>query len=357
MEGNFNDYKPLIYLFAVLCILFFRNKYFITSKAFNVVLPFLSLVLLHSIFFSFNPSWSLFEFSQWALIFTFIFITISRFSSNKIFSYIKFYFVAKGIYLILSSNYIFIQGLEANYIDDGQFHGLLTNSNMFAFSLVLSFPFIQQIINNKYVFGVLIINTLLLLFVSGSRGALLCFLIYFFLSIKNNSKVWQFVTLILIVTPIIYNFMDTSFIYKGNSNDVEGALSTRSHFWTARIEAIKAKPYFGWGYSVNEFNYFSEYVVTNIREKGNTVLALVEEFGLFLGLLVIFYTLRIFISSTKNHLNLGNPNIAYLLIVVLIHNQVETWLFNFNSIDTILVWFLVFIGMNLNKKNIYKYEN
>ena len=204
MEGNFNDYKPLIYLFAVLGSLLFSNKYLISTKAVKILLPVLVLVLLHSVFFSYNQFWSLFEFSKWALVFTFIFVVLSRFSSHKIFNCIKFYFVIKGLYLILSSNLIFILGLDPAYSDNGQFYGLLTNSNMFAFSIVLSFPFIQLIINNKYVFGILIINTFLLILASGSRGALLCISIYLFLLIKNNFKAWQIVLLILIVTPIIF---------------------------------------------------------------------------------------------------------------------------------------------------------
>lgn len=356
MEGNFNDYKPLIYLIAILSSLFLSNKYFISKKTVKTFLPLLVLVFLHSLFFSYKPFWSLFEFSKWALIFTLIFVIISRFSTHKIFNFIKFFFVVKGLYLILSSNLIFAIGLDAAYSDNGQFYGLLTNSNMFAFSLVLSFPFIQSIINNKYVFSILIINTILLILASGSRGALLCISIYLVLLIKNNFKVWQLVLLILIFAPIIFYFGDTSFLYKGRSMDLEGAVSTRSHFWLARIEAIQAKPYFGWGYSVNEFTYFSKYVVTNLREKGNTILALVEEFGLFLGPVVLFYTLLIFRRSIINHMNFGNLKIAFLLVIVLINNQFETWLFNFNSINTILIWSLVIIGLDINKNNTKNYE-
>lgn len=357
MEGNFNDYKPIIYLLAILgCLFFKKNKYSLSISLLRYVLTILVMVMLHSVFFSYNQLWSLFEFSKWALIFIFILVVISRFPSQKINYFIKIYFVINGLYLILTADLIFVLGLDSIYRNDGYFYGLLTNSNMFAFSIVLSYPFIQSMIKYKYLHILLFFNIILLIIASGSRGALICFLFYIFLMIKDNFNLFQSIILLIIVTPLIYYFGDVGFIYKGESANIDGIVATREHFWNARINAIESKPYFGWGYSVNEFTYFSKYVITNLREKGNTILALVEEFGLLLAPLLIFFTLKMFIKSINYYLKFDNRYIAYVLLMVLVNNQFETWLFNFNSTYTILIWFMVLIGMNKNLRNIKNHD-
>lgn len=358
MEGNFNDFKPIIYLFAILgCLFFKKNKYSLKIKLIRFVLPLLIIVLMHSVYFSYNQIWSLFEFSKWALIFIFILVVMSRFPSQKILNYIKIYFVIYGLYLIGSSNLIFGLGLDSSYTNNGNFHGMLTNSNMLAFSIVLSYPFIQSLIKNKFINILLFLNILLLIIASGSRGGMICLIIYIFLTINANLNFFQLIFFSIGALILIYFFGDIGFIYKGGAADIDGVLSTRSHFWDARISAIESKPYFGWGYSVNEFTYFSKYVITNLREKGNTILALIEEFGLILGPIIIFITLTMFIKSIKTYLKEGKRYIAYILLIVLVNNQFETWLFNFNSVNTILMWFIVLIGINKNlidKKN-YEY--
>lgn len=353
MEGNINDFKGLLYLIAIILVFLFKKKYPILKNDIKLILPILILVFFHSLFFSFKPLWSLWEFFKWLLIFILIFVVKSRFSSKRILNFISYYFVAKGIYLIVTSNVIFLLGYNIFYSDNGDFHGLLTNANMFGYSIVLSFPFIQTIIKKKLIIRIFIVNALFLIIASASRGALLCFIIYLFFNINQTYKLQHYFLLVLLLIPIIFFYGDTSFLFKSGSNDIEGVFSTRSHFWLARLEAIESKPYLGWGYSVNEFTYFSKYIETNLREKGNTILALIEEYGIFFGSVLVFFLIKIFKKASSGFIISGNQKIAFFLWIILINSLFETWLFNFNSVNTILVWFVVFIGFSYKNKNLY----
>jgi O-antigen ligase len=138
------------------------------------------------------------------------------------------------------------------------------------------------------------------------------------------------------------------YIYK--NHNAESILSTRSILWDARIEAIKEKPYTGWGYNVNEFTYIDKYHQFNKLEKGNTFLAIFEEFGLIFGSILIGLFSFIFYKSFKIlKARKTTPYLAVTIVAVLLHSLLETWIFNFYGLLAIVFWTLILASFQKDK--------
>ncbi len=82
-------------------------------------------------------------------------------------------------------------------------------------------------------------------------------------------------------------------------------------------------------------------------EKGNSILATLEEFGLLFGLLIIFIisfiVFRLFKIIKRNYI--GNTNLflitSSILVASLIHVNFESWLLYFGNPNAFFFWFLL----------------
>lgn len=126
--------------------------------------------------------------------------------------------------------------------------------------------------------------------------------------------------------------------YNTGYNEAIDAFSTRGYLWFAHIEKIIERPILGWGLGVNPVN-FKDLSTFGDSEKGNSLIAIVEELGLFpcfLLLPTLLPLLKRIISKTKliirsNGLDRGDVICISFLFSSLFHSNIESWLFYYGN--------------------------
>ena len=139
-------------------------------------------------------------------------------------------------------------------------------------------------------------------------------------------------------------------------------MDRRTVLWEPSLEAAKLGSIFGLGYGVSAPDIKTPITTGShyedgryIREKGNSVLAMIEEtglIGLFLFLLPVFWVTRKFIIYNLQFTIKEKPKNNYTLYIIhctlfamLIHAQFEAWWVGVGSV--VLPLFLIFLFITL----------
>lgn len=274
--------------------------------------------------------------------------------------------LASGLWVVVNFTGLFNPGFYDNY---GLYKGFTYNANALGGTIALiSAPLsLRSLLNNKRVVldSILLVMSVVVLWLSGSRASLVSFLIVvgvffarlFFVNRRNFFFVVTTFTLFVMfsIEQVITSLFEFFIKYEHLSNP----LATRNQSWGLRFEAIERKPLKGWGYGVNPTSISPELatmfdVNSNIgsTEKGNSYLAILEEFGLVLGPFLIAILL-FNIYYVYRHNRRMNPLLVGVLIASLFHAFFESWLIYLGSFSAIWFWTLLFISYNSHSEITY----
>lgn len=319
------------------------------------------------------------------LIYTGIFTSvlfIKHFSIKK--TSLEFLLPANIIIVILSL-FSLISGIPGNSWTGGNalgFKGFAGHQNTLAGAILFTLPGVVALgieqsarrqspgVFRLWSFILLLASNLLLLTISYSRAALLAlaFGIIAYLIFTNSKKILSYLFIIFIsvialyyTVPPVQNSLN-SVLYKNN----ERPLDRRTILWQPSLEAAKLGGLFGLGYGVSAPGIKTPLKTGShyenglyIREKGNSVLALIEETG-FVGLLLFLLPFMLLIKKFKNQNSkfkiVTDDYTLYIvhctLLVMLIHAQFEAWWVGVGSISFPL--FLIFLFTALLSNNLFK---
>lgn len=361
--NDINSFKFYFFIFSSFILFFLYLNYGLKTFTKNTLILFLVflLILIHSLIFSYNSDFSTRQsLYSLSILFTFYFI-IKLVGSNFIFKYyIKIILFFTAIFLISSDLILLVFNSSIFYVDSN-FRGILQNSNTLALYLsvfiapvIFHLYFLSFQLKKSFFIFIILSNIFYILLLTKSRTGIVIFIIigiYFYLfnnpKLKSKLKGIIYVLFFIILSLIIFNNKIADIIYKNNK---ESITSTRNILWIARITAIKEKPFFGWGYQINEYSYIDKYHEFNKLEKGNTILALIEEFGFIFGSIIIFMLIYIFYKILKIINTMKNYYfINITIIATLLHSLLETWLFNFNGLLTMFFWLIILSTLELKK--------
>ncbi|APW66222.1 hypothetical protein LPB137_10385 [Poseidonibacter parvus] len=330
-----------ILLFAFIYLI--QKRYFYFNFRILTIMILFGLIAIHSLLFSYKPDYSL-EYSLKALYIIFCIILVtSLFKNEKLFLYHKYIIETLSIILIFSSFFLLVWKPAFAY-RQGHFQGIFDNPNQLA--LYISVIIIPYFLNKIYLLKdssklskLILFGSIFILVLSASRtGVAVTIIIWLILLIKSK-RIFTFkkIVIAIILSVIIFLSSDLimGFVKKNNQSD-SSLLSTRTMLYDLRFKAIEEKPYLGWGYHVNEFSYFDKYHDFPKFEKGNTYLALIEEFGFFFASIIIIFFMRTYYLSLKLTDNIYY--VSLILMAAIIHSNAETWIFIMHGNTSILFW-------------------
>ena len=295
-----------------------------------------------------------------------IFLFLKLYGTLKVLKFYEKFITFMCYYLIGSSTIILLFFNSPAYYSSGNFLGLVSNSNTLGLYFVFITPFIvNKLFNhpdwrNKLFFKVLLLTDIIwIVFLTRSRTAfaliIIIIMLFLFFNTKNifgKFKLIFFSSIIGSILILTSAQSVSSFLVKNNKENAS-LFMTREALWGARIYAITQKPYFGWGYTVNEFTEFRIGHVNNHKEKGNVVLAIFEEFGLIFGSLLLVILSSIFKNAiTIYRYQKDKVYLAITIIAVLFHSMFETWILNFYSFLAILFWLVILSAFQHKKETV-----
>lgn len=258
--------------------------------------------------------------------------------------------------LLMALSFVFIVGNFAALIaqgraafQEGNFTGLTDNANMLGgyLSILCIPPLLQgtdarRPLARMSVFMLLSL-ALFLIMLTRSRAAfftLFAIILYFIVSRDNMRKAQK--TVALIVTCLL---VVAALIWIGSKYQDTEMFSTRTVLLLQRVEAIGERPWVGWGFNSDVFSDQNPQVLFPAMEKGNTVLAILEEQGIPLGTLLIlaigiqlWRTVRVLSKKAERRMFAG------IVVGSSVHLSFETWMFNFFSVLSILFWMCVLLA-------------
>ena len=272
--------------------------------------------------------------------------------------------LASGLWVVVNFIGLFHPGYYDNF---GLYKGLTYNANALGGTIALiSAPLaLRSILDSERALlgSILFIMSVVVLWLYGSRASLLSFLIVagvflvklFFIQRRNFFLMLTALTLFVVVSfeKVVSSFFRFFIKYEHLSNP----LATRNQSWGLRFEAIERKPLKGWGYGVNPIRISPELATMfdvnknmGSTEKGNSYLAILEEFGLVLGpLLIAILLLNLY--YVYRHNRRINPLLIAVLFASLIHAFFESWLIYLGSFSAIWFWTLLLISYNSHRES------
>ena len=288
---------------------------------------------LISISYATNLPEALITLSQYFNIFTsfLIFLIVIQKIDSKIDFILKLFLVALVIELLFS--YIpILNDLENGAIKSRSmdYIGLSSNINITSFSVVFKLPIVFYFLNKtnstlqRIVFFLLLLATFFLIFILGTRGALLgmviCFSIYIFdlfknnFELKNKIKSASIILFALIVSTIFNlivlkdtsskNVLNRAASISLSTND--GSVNQRLRYYKQGLQQFKENPLMGVGlgnWKLNSIEYdkndISGYVIP-YHAHNDFIQILAEQgfFGMFFYLMIFLSTLA-FIFKNK----------------------------------------------------------
>lgn len=236
----------------------------------------------------------------------------------------------------------------------GNFNGVFFNSNYLGLIIsVICFPIIlDDIKNNKRFLSIIVaLISLYVLFETRSRTSLVsvivCILLY---SIMHKDIAIGKVKLAFISIAALFSIFIFLFLFGNKYEGQDSILSTRAPMLEQRFSAIESKPFVGWGYGSDTSPIFAKsvYQIFPRLEKGNVYLAMLEEFGLLLGVGILIYIIYMSYKYFTNE----NLDISLRLFfpLALISSLGETWFFNPNGWLTFVYWFFfIYAAKSVNR--------
>ena len=341
-----------------LLILVHKKSFLKIKKQRALILFFFLSILIHTLLLSTEFHSSL-ERSVFTLSSVFLFYLFIHYKTI-IFSIIYFVITIQTLLNIVVSDIMIL--INPNLLLS-PFKGVYGNQNIIGFNL--SIIVIPYLLNNLFIRYyskksllswelMVFLNGIALMILSGARAAMLTTIIvgvlFLFHYEKNKLKVLKLI--IASFTFSILLIFTTDFgkkiIYKHEK--VDNIFATREYLYLSRLNGIAQRPLKGWGFQVNPTHgKYIEFHSSNKLEKGNMYLALLEEFGLPMGIVLILSLISMAIASTNI------PDKYYFvsgtIIGSLVHINFESWLLNFNSVNAFTFWFYVFSTTILIKIN------
>lgn len=315
-----------------------------------------AMILIHSIAVSTDTTKSI-ERVLFAYLFIFAAtVTVARFPSwaDQVFG--KFLFVSCIGWVIACLAAMIIY--PAGSYHAGNFRGFTNNSNYLALylSVFLAPYLLTNVCRTRWRNSFWILNIFLfiliafLIFQTRSRASLLVLVFAALIQLKfsrffrEGSAAFKTFAIPLLASVLLLSLLSIDFVVDkysmGNDTLIESIFSTRAKMYEYRIQGITERPWLGWGYSVNSMEgRMIEPWVFNDFEKGTTPLALVEEFGIIVG--VPFILLLGYVGVHAIRTWQAQPTINSIVLLSLTHSLFETWLFNFNSYYCWIFWFSV----------------
>ena len=235
--------------------------------------------------------------------------SISNLIPNNANAFVKVFLPATMIIMAVSILSL-MSGIPPDYWSGGNGLGLkgftmhqnMLGSLMYLFTSILTYRlynlyYEKGVKNNVFWFSAILnIAALFLLIITFSRSAILAYLIFiivfgiFSLGIKKSIGLFTLLIIVLVIFSRVEptNRFINYTIYKGSDN----ILGSRSVMYKASLSAAKNGGLIGLGYGVSDPSIIKGVPGTEvdgifIREKGSTILGLIEEVG-FIGL-VLFY--------------------------------------------------------------------
>jgi O-antigen ligase len=208
-------------------------------------------------------------------------------------------------------------------------------------------------------FILLLTANCLLITLTYSRAAILAFgvgiITYLLLTKSKKILLLLFsITALLLVFYFTVPFIQNSIVKVLNKDGVN-VLGRRTVLWEPSFEAAKMGSIFGLGYGVSAPDIKTPIKTGShyedgryVREKGNSVLAMIEEtgfIGLFVFLLPVLFTIIKLFNNKFSLLTTHYSLLTSALAAMLVHSQFEAWWVGVGSIT--LPLFLIFLFMAL----------
>jgi len=305
------------------------------------------------------------------------------FGKEKMMFYIKKIIILFSLFILITSDIAIYLDEKVLFYFQGNFKGIFYNSNFLGgfiglFSIIF---IIRELFGNdntkfkKIIYFSILLNLFFILWNTRSRAAILAFVValsyiylykYIILNKKRVNYVFTAFGILLIIAIIVANNSNYFLKYILKYHSDSSVTATRSMLWRAHLNAIPVKPFFGWGYCVNPLSYDKAMKMryeglVDVRkgntEKGNTLIAIVEEFGSVTGTFIIILLTYLFIwillKINKNNVNDDILFMNGIILAALVHVNFESWLTYFGNIYTIFFWYLIIIRLSSEQcKNI-----
>ena len=271
--------------------------------------------------------------------------------------------------VVMGSLFVFLKPSAAYYVNGTGFQGLLAHPQAFAslLSPLAAFLAGKIIFGRNGIFSVYTLVLAIVVFLqisSKGRGAFLSFvlsvvLVYLFLQmpviqkkVKDltsfNLKVFG-IAVLVISSLVLYQPAQNivkDFVYKRESNDIEEAFSSRSGGYTDQFQNFLDSPIVGHGFGVypgpnpsKSVTYLMGIPISAPVEKGFVVTAVLEETGVFGGVLFVF----IVVSLAKSVLRSNRPEWFCVFLACMLNNISEAVFFSTAGMG-MFYWLLFGLG-------------
>ena len=278
--------------------------------------------------------------------------SIISFSIYYNYDYYKDKFLNHLVYLII---FIVFIGLFLNFdIFSNRYSGIIWNPNMLASFVLIAFSilFLEDRDRSKYDYILLVILILVAL-ATGSRGVLVGFFLAFLFKYGFSVRNMLYGFLALGVYFLSINFQLETSINRLASQDL---LNDRTLQYQYAYETILQKPFFGFG--LDKYAYISSEIIphhltTHIISAHNGYLAILTQYGIVFGCLIIIIVLKKCYQVTNYfRKSIGAERIyLFILIYALFASLYETLITGINEFHTILFWFsLAFLSFTRFKE-------
>jgi hypothetical protein len=234
---------------------------------------------------------------------------------------------------------------------DGNYVGTTANANMLGGYLsLLCFPLLLhgarkfQRRQLRLVCWMLLLGCSYLILLTRSRASLLVVCvasIFLVLTSEHLERRRKF-----LILAIIFAGTAAATWYASAKYGEAELLSTRSILLLLRVTAILERPWLGWGFNADVYNYYDDSNVFPAMEKGNTVLQCLEEFGIPFGTFIVLgLCFLIWRAATMLRRQPHGMPFSAALVGCATHLTLETWLFNFQALLAIYFWLVLLIAL------------
>tara|TARA_B100000795_G_scaffold113021_1_gene83779 strand:+ start:693 stop:1829 length:1137 start_codon:yes stop_codon:yes gene_type:complete len=353
IEATFSiGYNIFLFLMTIFSLIILINpkqiKLIIFHKSFN----FLLLLNLINLFY-----WLVFhDLSEYEagkyLISKAMQFSIISFAIVHNYAYFKKEFMKHLVYTVLCV--IFLGLIIDPFIFSGRYSGVIWNPNMLSSFTTMAFGslFLMKKKNTNFEIAVLFIFLIISL-ATGSRDVLVAIAIAFIFKYGFSLRNIAYLFFAIFSYFIIINFQLNTSI---NRFESQSLFNDRLLQYKYAYETILQKPFFGFGldkYAFINNEIIPYYLKGHILSSHNGYLAILTQYGLIFGLIVIgiiFYkVIHLFIKIDKK-----DPELLFYLYVacyIPIAAMYETFFTGINEFQTILFWFsLAFLSFTVFKK-------
>jgi len=338
---NFFGYIFLgIYIFLTLFFLF-KNPNLFLHKAFTVLILITIVTLLY--FILFDPTVSGFQYLA-ARTVTLAMIAIGVYYYHE-------YLIENYAKILIWFGFAFLMyGVLTNHNFGGRYSGPFWNPNSLGWISALLFGLVLFEFEKSKIKYFLLLFFLAMALMSGSRaafgGIVLAFLIRGEITKKNILFLIVALVLLLIANKIAldYGFHTGLERLVSSEKTSQGLLSGREHEWLYSIEAISKKPISGYGldhYAHIPNEILLKHGVYRI-DRGfaanphNSFIAVMIQYGLIFGsfilLMLLYYTIRIFIKKCPK------KSLLFMTVYSFFSAAIESYLFGISAFEGFTFW-------------------